>query len=203
LLLFLRLASQPSPLTFLAPKFTWELFLYYRLMLTLEHLDPKQHPLICGLCNEHNEILADASYNYSKGAGFVPYKISDLYPAPENPGDIGEFLIRGGWMATEFLGEWWWIASNEILVQAKCRGGPPRVDWPQRIKSQEDRWNCKILVCSPTGRFTKRSLAIKICPHEVSKPKPLWFLTRDRIYCCRTHQNRSLNAKKSAKNQHS
>ena len=74
--------------------------------ISLEHIDPRNHPLICGLRNDHNEIFAEGSYNYAKHNKFVPYRVGE-YPAPVNHGDIGEFLIRGSWHVCEFFREWW------------------------------------------------------------------------------------------------
>ena len=161
-------------------------------MLTLEHIDPRQHPLVSGLQNDFNEVIAEGSYNFSKAQLFVPYRITTLSPHI-NPGDLGEFLIRGEWTKTEFMGEWWKMEANSILAFHSARGGPKRVNWEERIKEQEEKWSCHILVCSPDGRLTKNSLATKKCPHKTSEPKPLWFLTKPRAYCCRTHQNRTYN----------
>ncbi len=82
-------------------------------MLTLEHIDPRNSKHICGLCNEFNEVLADASYNFRKNNRFVPYRICE-HSAPETFGDVGEFLINGEWVVCEFGGEIWWKESNRI-----------------------------------------------------------------------------------------
>ena len=81
--------------------------------LTLEHVDPRNHHLVCGLKNEFNEILADYSYNCRKVNRFVPYRVCD-YPAPVTFGDIGEFLIQDKWVICEFGGTEWWIESGRI-----------------------------------------------------------------------------------------
>lgn len=167
-------------------------------MFTLEHIDPRNSPIVSGLRNELNEIIADASYNFSKAHLFVPYRTKD-YAAPVEPGDMGEFLIRGEWVVTEFYGDWWLLEAKNILLEHSARGGPKRVNWEERILRQELEWNCSITVCSQDGRLRKNSIAVKTCPHEVSDPKPLWFFTNPRTYCCRTHQNRSLNEQKQSK----
>ena len=81
--------------------------------VSLEHLDPINHTLICGLRNNHNEILATVSYNARKTNRFVPYRVCD-YSAPVTFGDIGEFLIEDTWTACEFGGDIWWAESNRI-----------------------------------------------------------------------------------------
>jgi hypothetical protein len=159
--------------------------------ITLEHIDPKVHPLISGLCNDFNEVLADASYNYAKRNLFVPYRVKD-YPPPTNPGDLCEFLIRGYWTVTEFFGDWWLMEARRLT--------PRRAkDWEVYIRAQEQQWSCHIIVCSPDGRLSQKHLAMKHCSHETSKPKPLHFLTKPRVYCCRTHQNRTQNDKRKQK----
>jgi hypothetical protein len=74
--------------------------------LSLEHIDPLRHHLICGLKNDHNEIVADLNYNKSKNNRFVPYRVLTL-PPPVTFGDMGEFLIKGQWVVCEFGGEAW------------------------------------------------------------------------------------------------
>ena len=81
--------------------------------LTLEHIDPRNGVLVCGLRNEFNEIFADLSYNCRKNNRFVPYRICELQ-APTTFGDIGEFLIGGEWVVCEFGGPEWWAESNKI-----------------------------------------------------------------------------------------
>ena len=82
-------------------------------MLTLEHIDPKKHSLVCGLDNMVNAIIADESYNKSKNNRFVPYRVCE-YPAPVNFGDIGEFLIFNEWVVCEFGGDAWWNESGRL-----------------------------------------------------------------------------------------
>jgi len=81
--------------------------------LTLEHIDPRHHHLICGLENNDNEILATLSYNARKTNRFVPYRVCD-YDAPINFGEMGEFLINGSWTVCEFGGSEWWNETNRI-----------------------------------------------------------------------------------------
>lgn len=87
--------------------------------ITLEHIDPISHPLVSGLRNDFNEVMAVGSYNYSKRNLFVPYK----GVAPQNEGDVCEFLIKGEWMMTEFLGEWWRMEAVRILQRFNKFGG--------------------------------------------------------------------------------
>lgn len=81
--------------------------------ITLEHIDPINHDLICGLRNCFNEILAIGGYNYSKTNKFVPYRVHE-YGAPVNYGDMGEFLINGEWTVTEFGGDEWHRETRRI-----------------------------------------------------------------------------------------
>ena len=92
--------------------------------LTLEHIDPRNGFLVCGLCVEENEILADASYNYRKVNRFVPYRICN-YRAPVHPGDLCEFLINGQWTICEFAvpGGIWWEESHKIGCSTTNRRG--------------------------------------------------------------------------------
>ena len=82
-------------------------------MVNLEHIDPLKSKFVSGLKNDHNEILADESYNKSKNNRFVPYRVCD-YPTPVTFGDTGEFLIEGEWVICEFGGPKWWAESNRI-----------------------------------------------------------------------------------------
>lgn len=81
--------------------------------LSVEHIDPRKHKLICGLKNEFNEILADSTYNKSKNNRFVPYRVCE-HPAPVNFGDVCEFLIEGCWMLCIFGGTEWCQEANRI-----------------------------------------------------------------------------------------
>ena len=102
--------------------------------ITLEHIDPLDHSLICGLKNDHNEVLAPAFYNYSKTNLFLPYRVC-AYPAPRDKGDLCEFLIRGEWQVTEFLGEWWWHEANKFSNARKFgRVGSSTELWENRLR---------------------------------------------------------------------
>ena len=81
--------------------------------VSLEHLDPITHTLICGLRNNHNEILASLSYNARKNNRFLPYRVHD-YSAPVTFGDVGEFLVEDVWTVCEFGGDIWWKETNRI-----------------------------------------------------------------------------------------
>ena len=100
--------------------------------LTLEHVDPRNHHLVCGLKNEFNEILADYSYNSRKTDRFVPYRVCD-FPAPVTFGDIGEFLIQNHWVTCEFGGETWWEETNRI-GNSQTRGG--QASTPKQYKAR-------------------------------------------------------------------
>ena len=85
--------------------------------LTLEHIDPRNHSLICGFYGNalamNNEIMADHSYNSRKTNRFVPYRVCD-YSAPITFGDMGEFLIGEEWKICEFGGMEWMEESRKI-----------------------------------------------------------------------------------------
>lgn len=81
--------------------------------ITLEHIDPINHHLICGLCNKSNEIFASGSYNFAKTNKFVPYRICS-HVAPVTYGDIGEFLIDGVWVVTAFGGKEWHAETRRV-----------------------------------------------------------------------------------------
>lgn len=73
---------------------------------SLEHIDPRKHHLVCGLKNQHNEVLADLTYNKAKNNRFIPYRICECN-APVYFGDICEFLIKDKWVVCEFGGPEW------------------------------------------------------------------------------------------------
>ena len=81
--------------------------------VSLEHIDPIRHSLICGLRNDLNEILASLSYNARKTNRFVPYRVCE-HPAPVTFGDMCEFLIEDEWVVCEFGGDIWWAESNRV-----------------------------------------------------------------------------------------
>jgi hypothetical protein len=80
-------------------------------MLTVEHFDPRKHPLICGLDVQENISVVNESYNKRKTNRFVPYRVKE-YGAPKFFGDIGEFLIKSEWIICEFGGPEWWEESG-------------------------------------------------------------------------------------------
>lgn len=155
--------------------------------LTLEHIDPISHPLICGLKCPENEVLADASYNYTKRNLFVPYRDKP----PLHPGDLCEFFIRGSWMLTEFYGEWWWMEAVSILQDHNRYGGPPRVDWEERIRRVE-QLGCHVIVSSASGRLSKQMPCVKICKHGSVGPMPLWYIKNTKQYCCKAARPRTI-----------
>ena len=92
--------------------------------LTLEHIDPRNHSLICGLKTLENELLCDHAWNSAKQNRFVPYRVC-IHSAPINPGDVGEFLINGKWQVCEFAvkGGLWWAEANKIGCGSSTKGG--------------------------------------------------------------------------------
>jgi len=159
--------------------------------LTLEHIDPRNHTLVTGLKNDFNEILADASYNYSKSDSFLPYRIKD-YAAPINPGDIGEFLIQGEWVVTPFMGEWY---LHEALKHSARRTGLMHYGtdntsiWEERIREYEKRTNTHVIVCSWDGKLAKNHQVCRRCEHKLSKILSLWVAIKG-SNCCLTPHNR-------------
>ena len=152
--------------------------------LTLEHIDPQSHDLICGLKNEHNEVIADASYNYSKANLFLPYRVCE-FPAPINPGDICEFLIQGEWQTAEFLGEWWWHESNKFNNARKFgRAGSSTQMWENRLQEIEKSHGVHVIVCSWDGELRKNHLCRRQCEHKLSKPVHLWVTCKSTSFCC-------------------
>jgi hypothetical protein len=112
--------------------------------LSLEHLDPRNHSLVCGLRNEFNEIIADFYYNSGKQNRFVPYRVCD-YPAPVNPGDLGEFLIDGEWKVCEFAvkGGEWWVEANRIGCGATTKPSEESIAKMRKPKSETHRQNMR------------------------------------------------------------
>jgi hypothetical protein len=85
----------------------------YRGKRSVDHVDPINHTLVCGLKNQHNEVEAGYSYNSRKTNHFVPYRVCG-FPAPNYFGDFGEFLINDEWVVCEFGGSTWWEESNRV-----------------------------------------------------------------------------------------
>jgi hypothetical protein len=75
-------------------------------MFNTDHIDPRNHHLVCGLKQETNEITVTETYNKHKKDRFIPYRVKD-YPSPEVFGDVAEFLVRGEWVVCEFGGKEW------------------------------------------------------------------------------------------------
>ena len=161
--------------------------------LTLEHIDPKDHQLVCGLKNKQNEIIADASYNYSKSNLFLPYRCRD-HPPPINKGDLCEFLIQGEWQVTEFLGEWWWHEANKFSNArsfGRTKSSTPL--WESRIQDLEARFNVQIIVCSWDGELRKAHLCRRRCSHTLSKVYQLWVTCNSTSFCCQLEACRTNN----------
>lgn len=133
--------------------------------LTLEHIDPRDHPLIKGLENEFNEVLAEGSYNFGKCNKFVPYRVKD-YPAPVNPGDIGEFLIGVDWHICEFFGEWWKTEAIKILRDFELqKSGQTTEFWSTELDEYVSRSGAHVICCSYDGKIGGLTLAKKTCKH--------------------------------------
>jgi hypothetical protein len=161
--------------------------------LTLEHIDPRDHELICGLKNHHNEIIADASYNYSKANLFLPYRCRD-HPQPVNKGDLCEFLIQGEWQVTEFLGDWWWHEANKFSrARSFGRIGSSTQLWENRIQEIEHRLGVHIIVCSLDGELRKAHLCRRRCSHTLSKVYQLWVTCNSKSFCCQLEACRENN----------
>jgi hypothetical protein len=160
--------------------------------LTLEHIDPSKHELVCGLNCLDNEVIADSHYNYGKSDLFLPYRVAD-YPAPVNPGDLGEFLIRGGWVVTEFMGEWYKFEAQKF--SARRLNKPQHEDWTDiwlsRIKDLEDKLDVSIVLCSWDGTVTKATLCRRRCSHGLSKPYEVWKTLKSDSFCCQKHCNQA------------
>jgi hypothetical protein len=149
--------------------------------VTLEHIDPRDGELVCGLLNPRNEILAGLSYNSRKTNRFVPYRIRD-YPAPQTFGDIGEFCINGQWVVCEFGGPAWWDESNRIgnsCVNGGRTQGRRCVDFgigmfnPEYLQSPkyfEDRKEIgQRRVSEKSGIFDPNYLASEKCREDKSR----------------------------------
>jgi hypothetical protein len=127
--------------------------------LTLEHIDPRNHELVCGRKCSENEVIADFSYNYAKSDLFLPYRVKE-HPAPVHPGDLGEFFILGGWVVTEFMGEWFKHEAQKF--SARRLNKPEHEDWTEvwmnRIEDYEQRTSTNLIVCSWDGKLTKKKV---------------------------------------------
>jgi hypothetical protein len=129
-------------------------------ILTVEHIDPRDHSLICGLENELNEVIADASYNYSKCNRFVPYRVG-LCDAPVHPGDFGEFLIEGEWVICLFAVKdgIWWRESLRIGFGGSNRRGTTSTEEVKKKQSE----SMKNMLWWNNGNENMRS---RTCPGE-------------------------------------
>ena len=159
--------------------------------LTLEHIDPRNHTLVSGLKNDFNEVVADASYNYSKSDYFLPYRVQN-YSAPVNPGDLGEFLIQGEWVVTEFMGEWYVHEAQKYsqrMTGLKNYGKDSTLMWENRIQGFEQRTNSHVIVCSWDGKLSKNLQVRRSCEHGLSKVLSLWAAIKGNN-CCLIPHNR-------------
>lgn len=79
---------------------------------TVDHIDPTNGILVCGLDVPLNINHTTHIYNARKQNRFVPYRV-DLFPPPQYFGDVCEFLIDDEWVVCEFGGEQWWTQSSK------------------------------------------------------------------------------------------
>ena len=109
--------------------------------LTVEHIDPRKHSLICGFDKgplaTNNEIIAVCAYNSSKCNRFVPYRVG-VCEAPIHPGDFGEFLIDGEWVICTFAvkGGLWWRESEKIGYGGNSNKGRKFSEETKKKKSE-------------------------------------------------------------------
>ena len=80
--------------------------------ITIDHIDPRNGVLVCGLDVPSNTLHTTFLYNTRKQNRFVPYRL-DLFPQPQYFGDVCEFLIDNEWVVCEFGGELWWTQSSK------------------------------------------------------------------------------------------
>jgi hypothetical protein len=147
---------------------------------------------VCGLDCLANEVIADSNYNYGKSDLFLPYRVCD-YPAPVNPGDLGEFLIRGGWVVTEFMGEWFKAEAKKLSARRlnKVKHEDWTDIWLSRVKDLEDLLGVQVILCSWDGTITKSTLCRRRCSHGLSKPYELWKTLKSTSFCCQKHANKT------------
>jgi hypothetical protein len=133
--------------------------------ISLEHIDPRKHPLVSGLTNDLNEIFASVSYNAHKNNWFVPYRVHD-YPAPVTFGDIGEFLIQDFWCVVEFGGEWWMNEARRIMsILSPRRHAKSQQQWESEIAAKETELGIHVIVCSPNGLISHKQRCSISCSH--------------------------------------
>lgn len=133
--------------------------------ISLEHIDPRKHPLVSGFEKDPNEILASVSYNARKNNWFVPYRVCD-YPAPVTFGDIGEFLIQDFWCVVEFGGEWWMNEAKRLMSILNPRPhAKSQQQWESEISSKETELGIHVIVCSPTGLISNKLRCSASCSH--------------------------------------
>ena len=80
----------------------------------IDHIDPKNSDLICGLDVRINQIVLDAKTNIRKNNRFVPYMVDPDMAVHQEFGDWGIFLIQDKWQWCEFGGSEWWAESKRL-----------------------------------------------------------------------------------------
>lgn len=111
-------------------------------LITIDHIDPVNGVLVCGLDVESNRLPQSLSYNARKINRFVPYRTCD-YPPPVAFGDTCEFLIGEDWVVCEFGGPEWWEESNRV-GNACTKAGGKAVEGGLGIHSQTAEKCCAL-----------------------------------------------------------
>lgn len=102
---------------------------------SIDHIDPLNGKIVCGLDNTLNTLSVDSPYNSRKVNRFVPYRLEGDVITHVEFGDWGTFLIGGEWVFCEFGGDEWWEESNRI-GNATTAGGSANTPEQQRVRSE-------------------------------------------------------------------
>lgn len=84
----------------------------------IDHIDPRNSDLICGLDIKINKIITDCTTNHKKNNRFVPYMVDPDIAIHQEFGDWGIFLIQDKWCWCEFGGAEWWAESKRLVFSS-------------------------------------------------------------------------------------
>ena len=88
----------------------------------IDHIDPRNSDLICGLDVRINKIILDSTTNNRKSNRFVPYMVDPDMAVHQEFGDWAIFLIQDKWCWCEFGGAEWWAESKRLGFSAVKAG---------------------------------------------------------------------------------
>jgi len=80
----------------------------------IDHIDPSNSDLVCGLDTKANKMVLDWTTNNRKSNRFVPYRVDCRIAVHKEYGDWGFFLINEEWCLCKFGGPEWWAEASRL-----------------------------------------------------------------------------------------